>query len=449
MSSLGTRLLLIASLLMAAFFGVTGFVLEKAYQESVEATLRERLQVYAYTLIAAAEALPEGGVQLAYPVSELRFFLAGSGLYGRIARNDGMYVWTSPSLGEQTIDFPRGLTLMAQRFGTSHLPAGSELGTFSIGIAWEAGAPYERVYTVSVAEDLTAFRAQLSGFRRTLWSWLGVLGLILLAVQWSVLRWGLAPLRRVAADLLAIERGDKARLDGAYPSELRGLATNLNALVHNERSQRERYRHALGDLAHSLKTPLAIMRGAAESGEDLRAFSGVVQTQIGRMSQIVDYQLRRAATGGRTVFGAPLDPRLVAGKVRDALDKVYADKRVRCVVSGESAARFHGDEDDLMEVIGNLLDNAYKWCGRRVEIDFRRLRAEDGTQRLEISVEDDGPGVAGNDAAHLFERGARSGDDKDGHGIGLAMVRDIVAVYDGAATIEHSALGGARFVIVI
>lgn len=450
MRSLGTRLLLIASLLMAAFFGVTGFVIEKAYQESAEATLRERLQVYAYTLIAATEELAAGGVQISYPVSELRFFLAGSGLYGRIARNDGMYAWTSPSMGsDMQIDFPRGLTLLGQRFGTLRRPEGGELGTFSIGIAWEPNAPYERVYTVSVAEDLTAYRAQLSGFRRTLWSWLGVLGLILLAVQWSVLRWGLAPLRRTATDLLAIERGDKASLDGDYPDELRGLTANLNALVRNERSQRERYRHALGDLAHSLKTPLAIMRGAAESGEEPGAFRATVENQIGRMSQLIDYQLRRAATGGRTLFGAPLDPRTVAVKVRDALDKVYADKRVRCTVSGESTARFRGDEDDLLEILGNLLDNAYKWCTQRVAVDFRRSIADDGTVRLEIRVEDDGPGIEQASATHLFERGARIVENKDGHGIGLAMVRDIVAVYGGSATFERSALGGAKFVIMV
>jgi two-component system sensor histidine kinase PhoQ len=449
LSSLGTRLLLIASLLMAAFFGVTGFVIEKAYQESAEATLRERLQVYAYTLIAATEELAEGGVQIAYPVSELRFFLAGSGLYGRIARNDGMYAWTSPSMDGLEIDFPRGLGLLAQRFGTLSLPQGGELGTFSVGIAWEASAPYQRVYTVSVAEDLTAFHTQLGGFRRTLWSWLGVLALILLAVQWGVLRWGLTPLRRVAADLLAIERGDKASLDGRYPDELRGLTANLNTLVHNERSQRERYRHALGDLAHSLKTPLAIMRGGAEGGESPDAFRATVETQVGRMSQLVDYQLRRAATGGRTLFGAPLDPRVVAGKVRDALDKVYADKRVRCTVSGESAARFRGDEDDLLEILGNLPDNGYKWCAQRVAVDFRRLSAADGTARLEIRVEDDGPGVDPAHAAHLFQRGARAGENKDGHGIGLAMVRDIVAVYGGTAAIERSTLGGAKFIVVI
>lgn len=449
MRSLGTRLLLIASLLMAAFFGVTGFVLEKAYMESAEATLRERLQAHAYALVAASEPTKGGAVRIAHPVSEVRFFLPNSGLYARIVRNDGDHLWTSPSMEGMSIPFPIGFARTARRFDTLRLPGGDEVGVFSVGVAWQDGLPFDRVFTVNVAEDLTAFRDQLAGFRRTLWSWLGVLALILLAVQWGVLRWGLAPLRRVAADLVSIEEGRKAQLDGSYPAELQGLTANLNALVHNERERRERYRRALGDLAHSLKTPLAILRGAAEGREDLTGFRDTVQAQVGRMSQIVDYQLRRAATAGRSVLGTALGPATAARKVADALDKAYADKGVSCTIACDDDARFYGDEEDLMEILGNLLDNAYKWCCRRVEVRFRRVMGDGEGDRLEIDVEDDGPGVSEEIAARVFERGARAGEGPDGHGIGLAMVRDIVTVYGGRTTIARSAQGGAKIVVVI
>lgn len=450
MHSLGARLLLIASLLLAAFLGLTGAVLERAYVENAESSRRERLQVHAYTLIAAAEQTASGAVQIVYPVSELRFFMTGSGLYARIVRNDGAHLWTSPSMAGMDIPFPRGLARMDGRFDTLHLADGTELGAFSIGMGWQAELPRNRLFTVSVAEDLSAYQTELAGFRRKLWSWLGVLALVLLAVQWSVLRWGLAPLRRIAADLLLIENGRKAELDGRYPAELQRLSTNLNALVHNERERRERYRRALGDLAHSLKTPLAILRGGAEGKGDAGELRATMQTQVDRMSQIVDHQLRRAATGGPSVLGAAaVSPLGVARKVVDALDKAYAGKRVTCTIDADEDARFRGDEEDLYEILGNLLDNAYKWCGERVALELRS-RVDDGEgRRLEIVVDDDGPGVAEDAAARIFERGARAGDGPGGHGIGLAMVRDIAAVYGGSTAVTRGGFGGARVTVVL
>lgn len=449
MHSLSARLLLIASLLLATFLGLTGAVLERAYVENADSNRRERLQVYAYTLIAAAEQAANGDVQIVYPVSELRFFMPGSGLYARIVRNDGAFPWTSPSMTGMDIPFPNGLRRLEGRFDTLHLADGTELGAFSIGMGWQAELPPHRLFTVSVAEDLRAYQAELAGFRRKLWSWLGVLALVLLAVQWSVLRWGLAPLRRIAADLLLIENGRKARLDGRYPAELHRLATNLNALVNNERERRERYRRALGDLAHSLKTPLAILWGGAEGKGGADELRATMQTQVDRMSQIVDHQLRRAATGGPSVLGtAAVSPLAVARKVVDALDKAYAGKRVTCTIDGDESTRFHGDEEDLYEILGNLLDNAYKWCRERVALELRHGSDESGV-RLEIIVDDDGPGVAEEAAAHIFERGTRAGDGPGGHGIGLAMVSDIVSVYGGRIAVTRSPLGGARILAVL
>lgn len=447
MRSLGFRLLLIASLVMAGFFGITGAVLDRAWRQDMEDRHHERLQLLAYTLIAAIEPDADGGLRLAHPLPELRLFLPGSGVYASIRRNDGRPGWDSPSLEGTDIVFPRGLGRLEQRFGGWVSPDGGALQTFGIGMTWGPEMARERTYTVAVAEDLGTYQAELAAFRRMLWGWLAVLAFALLAAQWLVLHRGLSPLRRAASDLLRIERGERERLDGEYPAELRGLVDNLNALLRNERVRRERYRHALGDLAHSLKTPLAVLRGTieAEGGESVRP---VIGQQVDRMAQIVDHQLRRAGTEGRGVFGAAVAAAPVARRVLDALGKVYRDRHLERVMDADPDARFHGDADDLMEILGNLLDNACKWATSSVRLELRRQVTADGPERLRIRVDDDGPGIP-EAIALAPARGQRADDDTPGHGIGLAMVRDIVEVYGGELEFERSPMGGARVVVLI
>lgn len=446
--SLGTRLLIIASLVMTIFFGITGVVIERAYYATVDAALMQRLQSFAAMLIAAS-APGIDGVRIAHPVPETRFFLPRSGLYARMLRNDRRYVWDSPSLEGRSVAFPVGLDRGERQFDTLSLDGETEIRSFSIGVAWEGEMPIPEIYTVSVAEDVTAFNAEVAGFRRTLWGWLLVVAVALLAVQWAVLRWGLAPLRRVAGDIAAIEAGDKSRLDGEYPAELQGLTRNLNALVLYERERRDRYRRALGDLAHSLKTPLAILRGAAE-GRDDRGFRATVEGQVERMSGIVDYQLRRAATAGRSALRATVPAEPVVRKVVDVLDKAWREKGVRCAIDVSAGTRFHGDEEDLVEILGNLLDNAFKWCRSSVWIIVRQT---DGTDirrdGLMISIEDDGPGIPDDIRAAVFERGVRGDHSRAGHGIGLAIVRDIVDAYHGQVEIGRGASGGVRVTVTL
>lgn len=450
--SLNLRLLLAASIVLAAFFGVTGLVLDGLYFRTAQETLRERLQSYAYSLIAAAELDEQGAVQLAHPtIADERFFRLDSRIYARIVRNDGRYLWRSPSSFSVDPPFPSGFERTQRAFAPLTLPDGNDLLGFSTGVAWSGTTPREQVYTVNVAEDLGDFNAQIRGFRRTLWGGLGVVAIVLLAVQGAVLRWGLAPLRRVAQDLIAIEDGRKQQLDEDYPRELSPLTTNLNSLVRGERERRERYRHALDDLAHSLKTPLAVLRGAIEGNAMPRTLDATVGTQVDRMAEIVDYQLRRASTSGRRVMEAAVPIAPVARKVVDALDKAYRDKQVRCRVELGPELRFSGDEGDLMEILGNLLDNAYKWCRREVRLSVSPVAADEhGTPAVELRIEDDGPGVPEAIGDRLFERGTRADIGREGHGIGLAVVRDIVRVYGGTVTLGRGReLGGAEIIVTL
>lgn len=448
MLSLNTRLLLAGSLVLASFFGLTGFTLDKAFRDSAEAAMRDRLQGHIYALLAASELNKAGAMVVSNEMPDTGFSTPGSGIYGQIASHDGKQILRSPSMMDVTIPFSTGLRMGVTHFERLTASDGTPLYALNLGLSWKVkGKP--RDFTFSVARNLSSLDVQVSSFRRSLWGWLGGVAFLLLAVQGSILRWSLAPLRRVAIDLEAIEAGRATQLKGHYPQELSGLTDNLNILIRGGQAQLERYRHTLGDLAHSLKTPLAVVRNSVEKEGSVEELRRTVQEQVDRMNQIVEYQLQRAAASGRTALSVPVSVADVAQRIVASLNKVYADKGVDCRIQIEDDAVFYGDESDLMEFLGNLADNACKWCRYTVMISARPVT--DVLHRragLLLSVEDDGPGIPIEDVDRVLQRGARADESISGHGIGMAVVQDILRVYDGVLEIGTSTeLGGARLVV--
>ncbi len=443
MLSLNARQLLAASLALTAFLGLTGASLDQAFRASSEAALRERLQAELYTLLAATDIDRKGKIQLPEDLPEARFSQPGSGLYAEVVSNDQKQRWSSPSLLGQKIAFDARLKAGERRF--EQLPTQpANVYALSYGVSWETTARGAENYTFTVAESVTAYNAEVKRFRQILWRWLGASALVLLAVQGTILRWSLAPLRRVEKDIAAIEGGEQQRLAGDYPQELQGLTTGLNTLLDYENRQLARYRHALADLAHSLKTPLAVLRGALTATPDADELRRLTQEQVERMNQIVGYQLQRAATAGRATLQAPVTIAPLLQRMRASLDKVYADKAVDCRINADNTGVFYGDEGDLMELLGNLLDNAYKYCKAKV-----RITAQPVSQPLHhrtglvLEIEDDGPGVPADKLRAVLARGVRADESVSGQGIGLAVAQDIVRAYHGTLDIRVSTLGGA------
>jgi two-component system sensor histidine kinase PhoQ len=227
-----------------------------------------------------------------------------------------------------------------------------------------------QLYTFRVAETQWNYLDQLWSFRRSLWGWLLAATGVLLAVQGLILRWSLKPLRRVATEVTEIEvwpaRRTQRRLSrgtaAADRQPERAASPGSHALL-------ERYRNALADLAHSLKTPLAVLRGALENGEPPKSCGRTLIEQVERMNRTVDYQLQRAAASGPIALSAPLPVAPLARKIQDSLAKVYADRALSPAQrSRTQTTMFYGDEGDLMEILGNLADNACKWCRRRVVV---------------------------------------------------------------------------------
>jgi two-component system, OmpR family, sensor histidine kinase PhoQ len=262
------------------------------------------------------------------------------------------------------------------------------------------------------------------------------------------LRFSLRPLQKVEEELLHIESGQQDALSTNYPSELEGVVENLNALVRNERNGLNRYRRTLGDLAHSLKTPLAVIQGALEADEDIPRMRQEIGVQIERMNAIVMYQLQRAATRGHQTLSRPLPIQPFAEEIVSALEKVHRAKGISCGFEIAANAEFTGERGDLSELLGNLLENAFKWGKHEVLLTAQPIMQTNSKRSgLLLIVEDDGPGIPPEKAAELLQRGVRGDERVQGHGIGLSIVDDVVRAYHGELEVMRSQLGGAKFVI--
>ena len=449
--SLQARSLTAAGLALAAFLGLAFVALDRAFHDAAISAQRERLQGYIYAYLAGADTARAGTLIAPEVGPDPRFERPSSGLYAAIVgdniRNAKDRQWRSASALGVDLPFATELPAGEVRFEGPLKTAQGELYVLSQGIEWSVANRPELKLTVHVAEDGGAVQRQATEFRGTLFAWLGGLGVLLLLLLLGVLRWSLAPLRKIATDLERVERGSQEHLDNRYPTELLGLATNLNTFIDSERDRLKRYRNTLSDLAHSLKTPLAVVRTQLESETGGKELRWTVLEQVGRMDEIVAYQLSRAATSGRQTFATPLPLEPYAEEIVRSLEKVYADRNVLCEFEIDPAARFHGDQGDLLELLGNLLENAFKWARHRVLLTARPLLTPgDRRPGLEFVIEDDGPGIPEDRIEHLLQRGVRGDERVQGHGIGLSIVQDIVRAYKGSLQVGRSEmLGGARF----
>lgn len=445
--SIRFRLIWGAALVLLAFLAGAGWAVQQAHADSVRAARFARLQATIYLLMAGAELNAQGALLMPVALAEPRLSVPASGLYANIANAERGEDWQSASTLGLNLPFQRQLATGEWRFETLVAPPApgrdkaAQAGAFlaaTYAVKWSDKANSASL-VFSVLENKAVFDRELAVFEGTLWRWLGGTGLLLLLTQTLLLRWGLAPLARMAREIQHVERGERTRVQGRYPRELAGLTGNLNTLIDQERSRQTRYRHALDDLAHSLKTPLAVLRAALPEPTQL---PGLVAEQVSRMDDIVRHQLGRAGAGGAALFAPQLVLAPVVQRIGDSLAKVYMDKQLVFALDCPPELSWRIDEGDAFEMLGNVLDNAAKWARRTVTA---RLWLESGS--LHIRVIDDGPGFG--DGQAVLERRVRLDELVPGHGIGLAVVSDLVASHHGELTLSRAEMGGAQVDIVL
>ncbi len=418
-------------------------------------SIENELSAYSYSILAVAE-VEQASLVMPEVLIENQFNVSGSGLYAVISgqektqpvsneantikksgANENNFLWRSQSL--ITVNLPAKLaeqlallTTGEKRFSHTQLN-GSPHFIYSYAVSFSEGE-HNFPLTVNIIKDKQGYLQLITDFKQQLWLGLGALMIIILLLQLMWLLWTLKPLSTLEKEVKAIEQGEAQRLTGFYPKELSQLTSQLNQLLDTEQKQRQRYRNALSDLAHSLKTPLAVLQAQSD-------ISAINQEQISRINTTIDHQLKRAQSAGSSswLLGIAIQP--VAEKLLNTLAKIYQDKPKNVKLKIIAKPFFKGDEADLLELLGNLLDNAYKAARTRISVTITQQASS-----LVIKVDDDGVGIEEQEIQHILERGVRADTYQEGHGVGLAIVRDLVASYHGELHISRSdELGGAQF----
>jgi two-component system sensor histidine kinase PhoQ len=429
-----TRRLLVSTLLaLTAFLGLAGITLDRAFRSSVESAAREELQAHVYALLTAADTDESGRMRLPELLAAPQFNQPDSGLFAEVVGEDGAYRWRSRSLIGRDLD-PAG----SVNPGDTHFRAVKELLLLDQGILWEDDDGRPIAYALTVARDARALDTQQAAFRATLWRWLGGVSLALLLTLFALVRWGLRPLRAMSDAVERLEAGDSVRIDGPVPRELQGLSNNLNALISLNAERQARVRNSLADLAHSMKTPLAVLRATAEQ-PDQGSIARTVIEQTERIDQIVSYQRQRAAVAGTSGVTRPIELGPIVARLCASLQKVHLDRGIKATIELPDDNRVRADESDLFELFGNLLENAFRHARAHVAV-----RARQSKGRLHVDIDDDGEGIDPAEAPRLLRRGERADQRHPGQGIGLAVAHDIVTQYGSELAILRADLGGAR-----
>ena len=437
-TSVQKRLLGTTTVVLVLFLALIGWVLDRSYRNSVIAGAEEQLRLVIYSLLGAVVEV-DTRLTVSQGLSEPRLAQPESGLYAKIASDLGENLWLSGSADTSAVEFLEE-QLQPGAFVFREIRGQVPRFQLSYMVIWEDAEPEQVVF--SAVTDQLPFRSAINQFRRSLGLGLGGATLVFIIAQLLALRWGLWPLRQMAGEVSELEAGQRDALSQAYPRELQGLAENLDRFVAHEQRSRTRYRNALDDLAHSLKTPLAVVRNSLL--ED-RPDKSLLTEQLERMENTVMHQLSRASAQGPVVVGRAVDIAQLTRRLVRALRTAYVERGADVQLQCAEAVTARGDEDDFMEILGNLLENAFKYCDGKVRIAVHTVDDEAGG--VEVVVEDDGPGIPEVLREEVLRRGHRLDEIEDGQGIGLAVVADLVKLYGGDLEIGSSALGGASITV--
>ena len=439
--SLRSRAVLVAIPILAFALGLVGLAVNAANYRGAVSALEDRMESYIYSLLGAMEVDGAGGFEIEDDFADPRLTQPGSGLYVEVQGEDGR--WRSPSaLGFQLPD----LTLANAGEATFLEPeSGQGYFTYQYGIGWELDDGSITPFTVSVLVAPSEIVRATSAFRQGLWTSLALAGAILVLAQVVILLLVFRPLGKVVRDVARIESGEAEKLVDEYPRELEPLARNVNRLLETEKSNQARIRNALDSLAHSLKTPMAVIQaGLPQHGGEAESS---MQNAVEEMEHLVATRLQRAGASTRRTLAAPVGVQEQVLRIVRSLEKVHSHKMIHAEVKLDESLQFYGEERDLLELAGNLVDNAFKYGKSQVRISGAPVDEDSNRPGIYLRVADDGPGIDEKDRDRLLQRGTRGDERVEGHGLGLAIVQELVNAYGGEVKIGNSDLGGASITV--
>jgi signal transduction histidine kinase len=446
-NSLAVRLFLWATAWTVVILIVTGIALSTIYRHAVERAFDRRLDVYLRTLVADVASPEEGSDKFPQSIGEPLFELPLSGWYWQVTRLDTKTpeLHSSRSLWDSNLPrLPVDKTVSGAEYrqGYAHGPEDQDLRIVERNI--DLGT--DGRYLIAVAGDASEIDDETHSFDGAIAVTFAALTMALLLTTALQVRFGLAPLTRISESLAAIRSGRAERLEGEFPVEIASLARETNALIDANREIVERARTHVGNLAHALKTPLSvIVNEAAARGNDPLAHKVLEQTDI--MRDQVARQLERARLATRsTVIGTLIDVPPVVTALARTMEKLHRERDIAIDIDVPQHARFRGEQQDLEEMVGNLVDNGCKWAQSRVAIEVLadQPAANGEKSRVRIIVDDDGPGLSPTEREQVALRGQRLDETKPGSGLGLSIVVELAGLYGGVLTLGTAPIGGLR-----
>ncbi len=441
--SLARRLVLASLFAALVLLVIAGVLLFLMFRATLERQFDARLESLMNGLLANVEQQADGSVYVSRRLSDPLFQLPASGWYWQITplEREGAPALASRSLLEKRFDIHRFDNMKRLSDGSVRLtmtgPHGKLVRVVEQRLSLFGDA---NRYSVLVAGDAGRIREELNAFARAIVLMFGLFGISLALAVFLQVRFGLRPLKVLHDEIADVRDGRRDTLTGDFPLEIRPVVQELNQLIRANREVVERARTQVGNLAHALKTPLAVLINEAGSEGDNRELARIVLEQTAHMRDQVELYLdraRRAALAG--TLGATTPVRETLMPILNALERIYHERSMRVDVKCPDDIVFRGERQDLEEMLGNLLDNAFKYGNSAICVE---CALKDG--QLVIVVEDDGPGLSAKEREQALRRGQRLDERRPGSGLGLAIVRELAQMYRGDLKLGRAQAGGLR-----
>jgi signal transduction histidine kinase len=447
-NSLAFRLFATSAVWTLIVLPIAGLIIYSLYREDVQASFDAQLKKLATAIAIDSMSSRQGRPEAPTNRYEPLFEVTQSGWYWQIRPLDdaGAPTLVSASLATAQLPSPYERKFPTDDTGTRwmNIAGPNEEPTRIVELVDTLDhEPGGKRYSIIVAGPLDWLEALVGNFRNRLTVALTLAGLGLVAVTLFQVRFGLLPLKRVERGLAAVRSGQAERLEGVLPAEIAPLQTELNALIRSNQDVVDRARTQVGNLAHALKTPLAVILN--EARDDTSPLGAKVAEQAQVMRDSVTLYLDRARMAARVgVIGHVTDVGEVCEPMVRALERINRDRGISIVFVPRTGVLFQGERQDLEEMLGNLLDNACKWARSRVHLAIGAAPVKGAAVEIEITVEDDGPGLTAEQRSRIGKRGLRLDETKPGSGLGLSIVTELVQMYRGSITLDASRHGGLK-----
>ena len=437
--TLAYRLFFLSAFVAIVGIGAVAWFLSNEYSRETDTRFREILIANIFNLMGSFEASSAGDLIGLPDLGDPRYNSLESGWYWQVtSTSDSTKRSSSVSLADENVDVDQSapLTQNFQRFFSTSDKYGNDLLALEAQVFLGEG---DTIYSFVVTANANEINAQVSAFTKRLAFVLSIFALSLIIASYLVVRFGLRPLSVARDNLVSVREGRCKKIEGDYPEEITPLIEETNALISSNQRVVERARTQVGNLAHSLKTPIAVLQN--EIDELKPATQKLFSDQLSQMQRQVQNYLDRARISARTHTAIQKTPAtFVLKQLCEVIGKLNPRIEIIQDFEDDSELMFFGDESDFQEVIGNLVENAAKFAKSKIVVSLEQHPAN--SKRLLLVIEDDGPGMTENEIAQAMKRGARIDEAQQGWGLGLSIVRDIIEEYQGIFKLYRSNLGG-------